>query len=135
MLGSTFEITMGSGKQFCGLDIEHNHSANKSKPINYYFRSSSWMVMGNKPYRHTLSNLWLAATVTQPDINFTVSIISRFLHNLGPEYWHAVKSTVKYLQRTKDLNKRYKNDSTGCWSFLVLIMLVTTMVTGHQPAI
>ncbi|XP_047122150.1 secreted RxLR effector protein 161-like [Schistocerca piceifrons] len=59
--------------------------------------------MESKPYRQAVGSLMFAATVSQPDIMFAVSMVSRFLHNY----------IMKYLQGTRVLTLRCKADSTG----------------------
>ncbi|XP_049964416.1 uncharacterized protein LOC126484863 [Schistocerca serialis cubense] len=69
--------------------------------------------MESKPNWQTVSSLMFAATVSQPDIMFAVSMVSRFVHNLDLDHWHAVIKIMKYVQGTRDLTIRYKADSNG----------------------
>lgn len=63
--------------------------------------------MENVPFREAVGGLMFAATVTRPDIMFSVSQVSRFLNNPGPEHWTAVKRIVKYLQGTRGKGIKY----------------------------
>jgi len=56
-------------------------------------------VMTDVPYGNTMLYL---ATLTWPDISFTVVTLCRFIANPGVKHWNAVKHLLHYLQGTKD---------------------------------
>ena len=43
------------------------------------------------PYRQAIGSLMWTAVATQPDIAFSVSLLSQFLKNPGRTQWNAVK--------------------------------------------
>ena len=57
--------------------------------------------MRNYPYASAVGSLMYAMLCTRPDINYAVSVVSRYQSNPGPEHWIAVKHIFKYLKRTK----------------------------------
>jgi Reverse transcriptase (RNA-dependent DNA polymerase) len=57
--------------------------------------------MSKIPYRQAIGSLMWAAVATQPDIAFSVSLLSQFLENPGGTHWNAVKHVFKYLKGTK----------------------------------
>ena len=46
------------------------------------------------------------ATTTQPDIAYTVRVLGRFNHNLGPHHWLAIKHLC-HLKGTMDYKLVY----------------------------
>ena len=59
------------------------------------------------PYREAIGSLMYAAVATRPDIAFSVSVLSRFLENLGEAHWEAVKRIFCYLAGTRDYTLTY----------------------------
>ena len=47
---------------------------------------------------------------TRPDLGFTVTFLSRYLHKPGVKHMQAAKHTLRYLKGTKDLGIRYTRD-------------------------
>ena len=47
--------------------------------------------MARVPYASVVSSLMYAMVCTRPDISQLVSIVSRYMHNSGKNYWLAVK--------------------------------------------
>lgn len=66
--------------------------------------------MESVPFREAVGGLMFAATVSRPDIMFSISQVSRFLNNPGPEHWTAVKRILRYLQGSKDKGIKYRAD-------------------------
>ena len=51
-------------------------------------------------YSQIISSLMYLATAKRHDILFVVSKLSRFVSNLGDEYWEALKRMMRYLKGT-----------------------------------
>ena len=51
-----------------------------------------------------------AMLYTRPDFYFTVSMVSKYQSNPGPEHWTNVKHILKYLRRTKYYILMYGGD-------------------------
>ena len=54
-----------------------------------------------------ISLLMYLASATRPDISFVVSKLSRFMSNLGSEYWHALDRVMRYLIGTMSYGIHY----------------------------
>ena len=56
--------------------------------------------------------MW-TAVATQPDIAFTVSLLSQFLENPSQIHWNAVKRVFQDLKGTKDSKLTLGNNHEG----------------------
>ena len=54
------------------------------------------------PYSSIVGSLMYSAVCTRPDIAYAVSVLGRYLANLGNEHWVAAKKVLRYLPKTKD---------------------------------
>ena len=54
-------------------------------------------------YSSVVDSLMYAQVCTRLDIAFVVSMLGRYLSDLGQSYWKAAKKVFRYLQGTKDL--------------------------------
>ncbi|WJZ88161.1 hypothetical protein VitviT2T_007490 [Vitis vinifera] len=63
--------------------------------------------MNTIPYASAIGSLMYAQVCTRPDIAFIVTVLGRYLSNLGHDHWVAAK-VMTYLQRTKDFMLVYK---------------------------
>jgi hypothetical protein len=63
--------------------------------------------MQNIPYCKAIGLLMWAALRMQPDIAFTVSLLSRFMENLGQVHWEAVKRVIRYLKGMRNIRLIY----------------------------
>lgn len=52
------------------------------------------------PYSSVVGCLMHAIVLTRPDISYAVSVVSRYMSNLGKEYWKAVYWILRYLNST-----------------------------------
>ncbi|KAL5478632.1 hypothetical protein ACEPAI_2818 [Sanghuangporus weigelae] len=59
--------------------------------------------MRDVPYREAIGSLMYAALATRPDIAFTVTLLSKFSVNPGPDHWKAVKRVFAYLKGSRNL--------------------------------
>ncbi|XP_054715533.1 uncharacterized protein LOC129225011 [Uloborus diversus] len=57
----------------------------------------------NTQYRQAIGALLYIATVTRPDITFTVNILSRKDESPNEKDWKAVLRVIEYLDSTKDI--------------------------------
>ena len=60
------------------------------------------------PYASAYGILMYAMLRTRPDICFAVGMVSKYQSNPGQEHWSAVKTILKYLQKTKEYMLIYK---------------------------
>ena len=59
--------------------------------------------MARVPYASAVGSLMYAMLCTQPDICFTVGMVSRYQSNPRLVHWQAVKRIFRYLRGTSDL--------------------------------
>ncbi|KAL4016323.1 hypothetical protein IC575_023971 [Cucumis melo] len=59
--------------------------------------------MSEVPYASAAGSLMYAMVCTRPDIAHEVGVVSRFMSNLGKQYWEAVKCIMRYLRGTSSL--------------------------------
>ncbi|GJW81925.1 copia LTR rider [Tanacetum coccineum] len=68
--------------------------------------------MSKVPYANAVRSLMYLMVCTRPNIVYAVSIVSRYLVNLGKNCWEAVKWILKYLRGTTKVGLVYgKNNS------------------------
>ena len=73
--------------------------------------------MKNIPYRAAVGSLMYLAIATCPDIAFTISTVTQFSQNPGPEHWEAVKCIYRYLLGTKKLALTFRVGKQGLEGF------------------
>ncbi|GKD32414.1 retrovirus-related pol polyprotein from transposon TNT 1-94, partial [Tanacetum coccineum] len=66
--------------------------------------------MSKVPYANAVGRLMYLTVCTRPDISYAVSVVSRYLANLGKNHWEAVKWILKYLQGTANVGLVYGTD-------------------------
>jgi hypothetical protein len=66
--------------------------------------------MENIPYISAVGSLMYLATMTRPDIAYTVGVFARFNSNPGMAHWKAVKHLFRYLKGTMDMKLEYGPD-------------------------
>jgi hypothetical protein len=66
--------------------------------------------MKNVPYLSAIGSLQYLATMTRPDIAYTVSYLARFNSNPGPSHWAAVKHLLRYCKGTLDYKLTYSGE-------------------------
>ncbi|GKC77542.1 retrotransposon protein, putative, ty1-copia subclass, partial [Tanacetum coccineum] len=67
--------------------------------------------MSKVPYAKAVRSLMYLMVYTRLDIAYAVTIVSRYLANLGKNHWEAVKWILKYLQGTANVGLVY---GTNC---------------------
>ena len=68
--------------------------------------------MKDIPYISAVGSLMYLATMTRPDIAYTVGVLARFNSNPGMAHWKAVKHLFRYLKGTLDMKLEYGPDET-----------------------
>ncbi|KAH9743388.1 hypothetical protein KPL70_003281 [Citrus sinensis] len=59
-------------------------------------------IMSEVPYAQAVGSLMYAMVCTRADIAYAVSLVSRFMSDLGKEHWDAVKWIMRYLRGIPD---------------------------------
>ena len=60
------------------------------------------------PYASVIGSLMYAVVCTTPDISQAVSMVSRYIHDLGRGHWQTVKWNMWYLKSTEEVGLLYK---------------------------
>ena len=63
-------------------------------------------------YSLVVGSLMYAQACTRPNIAFVISVLSRYMSDLGQSHWKAAKKVLRYLQSTKDLMLTYQRTDT-----------------------
>ena len=63
--------------------------------------------MENALYLNAVGSLQYLATMTRPDIAYSVSCLARFNSSPGPKHWAAVKHLLRYCKGTMDYKLHY----------------------------
>ncbi|KAJ4703293.1 Retrovirus-related Pol polyprotein from transposon TNT 1-94 [Melia azedarach] len=67
--------------------------------------------MSRVPYASAVGSLMYAMVCSRPDLAQSVSVVSRFMGELGKEHWQAVKRIFRYLKGTFDVGLIYGGDT------------------------
>lgn len=125
-LNNEFEITIGNGSSFVGLQIERDkvnktmfiHQEAYALQIIDRFKMSEAKLMSVPadvhvclkppedtnsrlaiPFREAVGSLMFLAVVTRPDLAYAVNNVSKYLSNPDESHWQAVKRIFKYIKR------------------------------------
>lgn len=137
-LSASFEITLGNGSNFVGLEISKNREQNtmfihqslytkkiiqkcrmenaKGLSVPADLHTNLYPVDGDEknetiPYREAVGSFIFLATISRPDIAFAVNNVSKFLNNHNASHWQAVKQIFAYLVNNPDLGIEYRGNS------------------------
>jgi hypothetical protein len=58
--------------------------------------------MPKVPYSLVVGNLMYVIVCTKPYISHVVGVVSRYMKNIGKEYWEVVKWILRYLRGTSN---------------------------------
>ena len=56
--------------------------------------------MSNVPYSSAVGTLMYAMVCTRLNLSHTVSVVRRYMHNLGKDHWEAMKWILHYVKGT-----------------------------------
>ena len=70
--------------------------------------------MTHVPYANIIGSLMYAIMCTRSDLSQAVSMVSRYMHDLGRGHWEAVKQILRYIRGgTIDIGFKFKKDVAG----------------------
>lgn len=58
--------------------------------------------MDQVPYANIVGSIMYTMVCTRPDIAHAVSVVSRYMGNLGKDHWNALKWVLRYLKGSAD---------------------------------
>ena len=76
------------------------------------------IAMKNVHYSSVVGSLMYVQVCTQPDIDFAVSVLGRFMSNPSLIHYQAVKKVFRYLQGTKDHWLTYRRTNSNYYKKL-----------------
>jgi len=69
--------------------------------------------MSHVHYASTVGSLMFAMVYTRLDLSQAVSMVSRYMNDLGRGHWEAVKWILQYIKGNIDVNLVFKKDTMG----------------------
>lgn len=134
-LSDEFEITIGNGRSFVGVQIERD-KANKTMFIHqeaYALQILDRFKMSEAkpvsvpadvhvclkpaedtniclavPFREAVGSLMFLAVMTHPELAYAVNNVSKYLANPDESHWQAIKRIFKYLKGTTRFGITYR---------------------------
>ena len=67
--------------------------------------------MSKFPYSNAMGSVMYLMVCTRPNLARAISTLSRFMTNLGPIHWEALKQLLRYLRGTLNVGLMYKHHS------------------------
>ncbi|XP_042950237.1 novel plant SNARE 11-like [Carya illinoinensis] len=86
--------------------------------------------MRNVPYASIVRSLMYAMMCTRPNISQAISLVSRYMHNLGRVHWHEVKWILRYA--TNFDNKRIDLFDGGTEGYGEQNVMLASSMTNQQ---
>lgn len=132
-LKAEFELTVGSGRTFLGIEIHpqpdgsititqqsyiqkllNQFEMDNAKDTNVPMQPGTVLNVREKgedrhePYRELIGALLYLCTTSRPDIAYAVSRLSRNMVDFSIDHWKAAKYILRYLKSTQDFGITYK---------------------------
>ena len=70
------------------------------------------------PYSSTVGSIMYAMICTHPDLAHSVSMVSRYMANLGKEHWQTIKLILRYLKGITSTYLEFGNSKVGLASYV-----------------
>ena len=93
-----------------------------STPIAPHFKLSAeqcpstdedFEYMSRVPYSSVVGSLMYAMVCSRPDLSYAMSLVSRYMANLGKEHWKAVQWIFRYLRGTSNACLKFGKTDEG----------------------
>ncbi|KAK3025021.1 hypothetical protein RJ639_044630 [Escallonia herrerae] len=113
LLSREFDMKdLGSAKKILGMEIHRDRKAGKLWLSSQLCPSTEEDVeyMSRVPYVNAVGCLMYAMVCTRPDISHAVSMVSRYMRNLGKKHWDAVKWIFRYLAGSTNFGIMFDRD-------------------------
>ncbi|XP_060974304.1 secreted RxLR effector protein 161-like [Cannabis sativa] len=69
--------------------------------------------MSEVPYSNAVGSIMYLMVCTRPDLAYSISVLSKYMSNLGREHWKAMKWVFKYLIGTKRVGLKFKRQNSN----------------------
>ncbi|KAL0368464.1 UNVERIFIED_CONTAM: Retrovirus-related Pol polyprotein from transposon TNT 1-94 [Sesamum calycinum] len=69
--------------------------------------------MKNTPYSNAIGSIMYLMVSTRPDIAYAISCLSRYMSNLGPSHWDALKWLLRYLNSSNNYGITFSKNPQG----------------------
>ena len=69
--------------------------------------------MSRVPYSSAVGSLMYVMICSRPDLAYAMNLVSRYMSNLGKEYWKIVQWVFKYLRGTTDYCLKFGRTDKG----------------------
>ncbi|CAD6247489.1 unnamed protein product [Miscanthus lutarioriparius] len=98
-----------------------------STPIAPHFKLSAlqcastdddFEYMSRVPYSSAVGSLMYAMVCSHPDLSYAMSLVSRYMANLGKEHWKAVQWIFRYLRGTTNACLKFGKTDKGLTSYV-----------------
>ena len=63
------------------------------------------------PYANAIGTIMYSMISTRPDLAYTISLLNRYMSNLGKPHWDALKYMLRYINRSTDIGLCYGKKS------------------------
>ncbi|KAL5580433.1 hypothetical protein UlMin_012875 [Ulmus minor] len=71
--------------------------------------------MEKVPYSNAVGSIMYSMVSTRPDISYVISLLSRYMGNLGKGHWIAMKWLIMYLIGTSKTGFIYEKAGNKVW--------------------
>ncbi|XP_062102836.1 secreted RxLR effector protein 161-like [Humulus lupulus] len=68
--------------------------------------------MKNVPYSNAVRSIMYLMVCTRPDLAYVISVLSKYISNLGREHWNAMKWVFRYLIKSMDVGLKFKKQDS-----------------------
>jgi len=69
--------------------------------------------MSKVPYSSAVGSLMYVMVCSRPDLSYAMSLVSRYMSNLGKEHWKSVQWIFRYLRETADSCLKFGRTDQG----------------------
>jgi len=83
--------------------------------------------MSKVPYSIVVGSLMYVMVCSRLDLSYAMSLVSRYMSNLGKEYWRAVQWIFRYIRGTTNSYLKFgrtKKDLLVMWIQIILLIWI-----------
>ena len=103
-------------------DLVEKYQMHNSKPVSTpvdrdIYSEDTTSSAEHMPYRELIGAILFLSSGCRPDISFTISFLSRYMHSPTMKLWNSAKRLLRYLNHTRNYGIRYDGDQDGKYQF------------------